>query len=153
MEMPKPTDAHKKLERLAGRWKGEEKISPSPWDPKGGTAIARVYNRPALDGFTLVQDYEQEQNGAVNFKGHGVFSYDPTQQCYLMHWWDTMGMPMSEFKGSFEGDVLMLSTKNPQGLSRAVFDLSQKSKYKFKLEGSQDGKQWHTFMDGSYTRE
>ena len=51
MEMPKPTDVHKKLERLAGKWKGEEKMYPSPWDPNGGIAVGRVNNRPALDGF------------------------------------------------------------------------------------------------------
>jgi hypothetical protein len=153
MEMPKPTDAHKKLERLAGRWKGEEKIHPSPWEPKGGMAIARINNRTALDGFSVIQDYEQERNGAVNFRGHGVFTYDPTQQCYIMHWWDTMGMPMSEYKGNFEGNVLTLSSKNPQGLSRAVFDLHKEGKYTFKMEGSQDGKLWHTFMEGNYNRE
>ena len=27
MDMPKPTEAHKKLEKLVGNWSGEEKIS------------------------------------------------------------------------------------------------------------------------------
>ena len=153
MEMPKPTDAHKKLERLAGKWKGEEKMYPSPWDPKGGTAVARVNNRPALDGFTVVQDYEQERNGAVTFRGHGVFSYDAMQQCYVLHWWDTMGMPVNEFKGTLEGNILTMTDKKPQGLNRAVFDLRQEGKYNFKMEVSQDGKQWQTFMEGNYLRE
>ena len=153
MEMPKPTDAHKKLERLAGKWKGEEKMYPSPWDPAGGMAVARVNNRPALDGFTVVQDYEQERNGAVTFRGHGVFSYDTAQQCYVLHWWDTMGMPPNQFKGTIDGNILTLTDKNPRGLSRAVFDLRQEGKYNFKMEVSQDGKQWMTFVEGNYNRE
>ena len=153
MEMPKPTDAHKKLERLAGKWKGEEKMYPSPWDPNGGIAVGRVNNHPALDGFTIVQDYEQERNSAVSFRGHGVFSYDATQQCYLLHWWDTMGMPPNEFKGTIEGSILTMTDKKPQGLSRAVFDLRQEGKYNFKMEMSQDGRQWQTLMEGNYNRE
>ena len=153
MQMPKPTEAHKKLERLTGKWKGEEKMYPSPWDPNGGMAVGRVNNRPALDGFTVVQDYEQERNGAVSFRGHGVFSYNAMQQCYVLHWWDTMGMPPNEFKGTIEGNILTMTDKNSQGLNRAVFDLRQEGKYNFKMEVSQDGKQWHTFMEGNYNRE
>ena len=153
MEMPKPTDAHKKLQRFAGRWSGEEKIYPSAFDPKGGTSIARVNNRAALDGFTVVQDYEQEINGTLNFRGHGVFSYDPNRQSYFMHWWDSMGMPMSEFKGTFEGNVLTLVQQHAHGVNRAVFDLFEEGKYKFRMEVSQDGKQWQPFMEGTYRRE
>ena len=153
MDMPKLTDAHKKLELLAGRWKGEEKLSPSPWDPKGGIATGRVNNRPALDGFAVVQDYEQERNGAVSFQGHGIFSYDAYQKNYVLHWLDSMGMPVNEFRGSFEGRVLTLTNKGQMGFNRAVFDLGENDKYKFKMEISQDGKNWYTFMEGSYTRE
>ena len=56
MEMPKPTAAHRRLEKLIGRWSGEERIHPSPFDPNGGLAMARLENRPALDGFAVVQD-------------------------------------------------------------------------------------------------
>jgi hypothetical protein len=54
MEMPKPSDGHRRLERLAGRWEGEEKMEPSPWDPQGGTALGCV-------------------------TGHGVYTYDPKE--------------------------------------------------------------------------
>ena len=45
MEMPTVTDSHKRLHRLAGSWLGQETMHPSPWDPKGGAATARVENR------------------------------------------------------------------------------------------------------------
>ena len=32
MDMPKPTPAHDRLKKFVGTWKGEEKLSPSPWD-------------------------------------------------------------------------------------------------------------------------
>jgi hypothetical protein len=84
MEMPRPTESHQKLNLLAGRWTGQERLSPSPWDPKGGTVTGRSDNRIALDGFVLLHDYEQERGGAITFRGHGVLSYDAQGQCYRM---------------------------------------------------------------------
>lgn len=153
MEMPKPTDAHRKLEKLVGRWNGEERIHPSPFDPKGGTASARLDNRLALDGFAVVQDYEQERNGKVNFRGHCVFRWEASQQCYEMHWFDSTGMVPSVFRGNFDGDVLTVTSKNPQGHSRAIFDFSKKGHYTFRMDVSQDGQQWFPFMEGQYSVE
>ena len=153
MEMPKPTEAHKKLERIAGRWKGEEKLYPSPWDPKGGTATGTVINRLDLDGFAVLQDYKQEKSGAVSFKGHAVICWDFVQKSYVMYWFDSMGTPPNEFRGSFEDNVMSLTNKSPQGLSRALMDFSRDGKYSFKMDVSQDGKQWQTFMEGNYTKE
>lgn len=66
MVMPRPSSEHKALDMLVGDWLGEEKIYPSPFDPVGGMATGRTHNQLALDGFAIVQDYEQERNGAVN---------------------------------------------------------------------------------------
>jgi len=80
MEMPKPQDQHKKLEMLAGTWTGEEKLYPSPWDPKGGTATSRVEARIGLGGFFLISDYEEKREGKVAYQGHGVYGWDPAEQ-------------------------------------------------------------------------
>lgn len=153
MNMPSVTDAHRKLERLAGNWIGEEKVHPSPFDPKGGPATGRVSNRRALDGFAVVQDYEQERGGKTNFRGHGVFRFDAMQNAYFMHWFDSMGFPPGEYRGQFEGDVLTLTCENPQHKSRAIFNLQQSDKYTFKMEVSPDGTAWYPFMEGTYTKK
>ena len=153
MEMPKPTDAHRKLEKLIGYWIGEEHIHPSPSVPKGGTAIGRVHNRLAIDGFIVVQDYEQEQNGSTNLRGHGVFSWDPTQQCYALHWFDSMGMRPSVFHGDFLENVLTLISKEKHGLSRALFSFLDDRTYNFRMDVSKDGSHWYPIIDGRYTRQ
>src|SRR5437879_10302085 len=122
MVMPKPTDAHRRMAALAGRWAGQERMHPSPWDPKGGTATGRSDNLMALDGFALLHDYVQERNGAVSFTGHGVLTYDPQEQCYSMHWWDSMGFPAHVFKGNFDGTTLTLTRRETQGHGRAVWE-------------------------------
>lgn len=153
MDMPQPTEHHRKLEKLAGTWRGEEKLHPSPWDPQGGMAEGRVVNRIALDGFILVQDWEQARGGMITFRGFGVLTYDVGERCYVMHWWDSMGMAPNVFRGNFEGDVLSLACETPMGRNRAVWDFDKPGSYTFRLEMSQDGQQWATFMEGGYVRE
>lgn len=152
MEMPKVTDAHRKLDVLVGSWKGEERISPSPFDPQGGMAEGRVQNRSALDGFAVVQDYEQERGGKVTFRGHGIFRFDAMQNNYVMHWFDSMGMPPGEYRGTFDGGVMLLLSATPFGQSRATFDFREKGRYVFKMDVSPDGTSWHPFMEGSYQK-
>jgi hypothetical protein len=96
---------------------------------------------------------EQERNGAVTFRGHGVLSFDSGEQCYRMHWWDSMGCPANEFKGTFERQVLRMSCAGPQGHNRVTWDFSQTDRYRFKMEVSSDGQEWHIFMEGDYSRQ
>lgn len=153
MEMPKPGEAQRKLEILAGSWTGEEKMHPSPWDLQGGTATGRVRNEVALDGFAVVQDYEQERGGQITFRGHGVFRWDAARETYSLHWFDSMGMPPNEYLGNFDGDVLTMTSETPQGTSRTVMDLRESGTYRFRMDHSRDGKEWQTLMEGSYSRQ
>jgi Protein of unknown function (DUF1579) len=152
MEMPRLTDAHRKLERLAGTWVGQEHLHPSPWDPKGGPAVGRIVNRIGLDGFVVIQDYVQERDGKVNYRAHGVFGWDPARPCYVLTWFDFGGHP-SEFTGTFEEGILLLTCKRPQGFSRGTWDFSKDGEYRFRVEVSPDGLRWHPFVEGTYQRQ
>jgi hypothetical protein len=153
MDMPKPGDAHKKLARLIGEWSGNETMHPAPWDPTGGPASARVVNRAIVDGFAVVQEYEQRRGGKVSFRGHGVFWYDQPKDQYVMTWWDSMGGTGSEFRGHFKGDVLELSAPMPQGgHCRTMFDLTAPGQYAFAMQISNDGASWQPSMEGRYKR-
>jgi len=153
MEMPQVTDAHRKLEMFAGTWAGEETIAPTPWDAKGGTAMGRAVNRMAVGGFAMVQDYEQKRGGSISFTGHGVLRWDGVKKSYVMNWIDSMGMPPNEFSGQFEGNVLTMINRGPQGFSRAAWDFLEKGRYRFKMEVSPDGQAWHPFMEAVYARQ
>lgn len=96
---------------------------------------------------------ESDNGVTVTFRGHGVFSWDAAQHCYALQRFDTMGMPPNEFRGNFEGRVLSMTSKSHQGVSRATFDFGQEGKYTFRMEVSQDGKKWQTFVEGNYDRE
>lgn len=150
MQMPKPTEAHHKLARFAGRWVGNERLSPSPWDPKDGTAVGTCENKIGADGFALAQDYEAERDGAVNFRAQGVFSYDAMEKVFVLHWWDSMGMGTAIFKGHFEGDTLQLTCPLPKGFSRATWKFQGANHYHFLIEISGDGHQWNPMIEGEY---
>jgi hypothetical protein len=153
MEMPKPGDVHKRLGALVGSWSGRETLQPAPWDPAGGSARARVTNRSILDGFGVVQEYEQERGGRVNFRGHGVFWYDDQKKEYVLSWWDSMSGRPAEYRGQFRGDALELISPMPQGgHGRTTFDMSRPGKYRFLMEISPDASQWQTAMEGVYDK-
>jgi len=153
MNMPQMSDAHRRLHCLVGTWSGDEKLSPSPWDPTGGPAAGKSVNRAILDGFAVIHDYEQYRNGQVSFKGHGVFTWKAQENAYYLHWFDSMATTVNTYRGQFDGDMLSLESVDPNMKSRAVFDFGLPDSYTFRMDVSPDGAQWMTFMEGRYARQ
>jgi hypothetical protein len=152
--MPQPGPEHQKLHMLAGKWEGEEDLRPSPWGP-GGRAIGRYDMRVAVDGFFVVQDYEEEKDGRVVFRGHGVYGWDANDKVYTWFWVDSMGqMPAGPSRGRWEGDTLTFESASPQGRGRYIHRFEGTDKYTFKLENSFDGgATFVTLMEGTYHRK
>src|SRR5881628_181564 len=140
MEMQKPQEEHRKLHALAGKWRAEEKLYPSPWDPKGGSAIGRFEARVDLGGFFVIADYAQERDGRESYRGHGVFGYDPRQKVYTMSWVDSMD-PDSPLpaRGKWEGSQLLFENTQPMGKSRYIYTFEGKDRYTFRIDNSRDG--------------
>lgn len=124
----------------------------SPFDPRGGTAIGRIDSRIALNGFALINDYEQERGGKVTFSGHGVFTYDPPADLYTLIWVDYMGAPPEVFKGKFEGEILQLAHGGPGMHVRLSYDLREADVLSTGMEMSPDGKDWNRFFDARLMR-
>lgn len=153
MDMPQPTPSHKKLERLAGDWHGEETMFPSPWDPAGGVYQARLNSRVAIDGFAVIGDYEQSRNGQVTFRGHGVHTIDPQTGENLLYWFDSMGQGANLFRGGFESDALILTEANPRGYNRMTYTASGDGRLYARMEMSPDGQNWNALFEGVYSKE
>lgn len=153
MEMPKPTEAHAKLARMAGTWHGEEIMHPSPWAPEGSKAQSIVSAELRIDGFFLITDYEQRCGDTVTFKGHGVYGYDPASGKYTMHWFDSLGMdPGAPALGTWEGDTLTFENQSPMGHGRYRYTMNADGGYVFEMSHSMDGQNWAKMMDATYTR-
>ncbi len=152
MQMPTLGEQHKKLSAFVGQWASEDTIHPAPWDPKGGTAATKMNCRMDLDGFFVLCDCAQERGGKVTYRGHGVFGYDGMQQRYTMHWFDVMGVdPGPPALGTWEGKLTFVHT-HAMGHGRFTYEFDSPTSFKFKMERSQDGKNWAPFMDSVYRR-
>jgi hypothetical protein len=150
--MPEPTERHLRLRELAGEWEGEETMFPSDWDPKGGKAKGRTSARVALGSFVVISDYEQVRDGNVTFAGHGVWTIEPASGLYAMYWFDSIGLGMETFRGTWEDDVISLVSQNPMGRFRLTYDLSAADVLRSRMESSQDGESWVPMFEGTYRR-
>lgn len=152
MDMPKPGPEHARLAALIGSWEGEEQLQPSPWGP-GGTATGRGVYRSVTDGMAIVQDYEEEKDGAIVFSGHGVFTIDPANGDVLWWWFDSMGFPPDgPARGRWDGDTLILNKSTPRGDGRYRYRLNG-DRYEFSIENRfADQEDFSLFMQGSYER-
>jgi len=153
MDMPKPGAEHAKLMRFAGRWRGDEQLSPSPWGP-GGPAVGRLEMRDAVDGMALIQDYTEEKDGAPVFRGHGVFTIDPMSGEVIWWWFDSMGFPPDPpARGRWNGDTLLFEKSTPRGEARYEFRFEGDA-YRFRIENRFPGQEdFVLFMEGHYRRE
>lgn len=153
MEMQQPGVVHQQLARLAGTWRGAETMHPSPWAPEGFEAQSRWTARMALNGFYLLAEYAQIVGGQVTFEGHGVYGFDPRQERYTMHWFDSMGAdPGAPALGTLDGDRLEFRNVTPMGHGRFTYTLEGPDRFRFLMEHSADGERFTTLMEGTYTR-
>ncbi|MCA8975216.1 MAG: DUF1579 family protein [Planctomycetes bacterium] len=153
MECPQPNAEHRKLERLAGTWRGKETMHPSEWNPDGCIADGVTTSRMAIGGFGVVTDYEQSIGGNTTFSGHGVYTVDQSNNDVVLYWFDSMGTGCEEFRGGWDGDKLVLRSKSPMmGHMRMTYDFGTDGKLRSSMECSQDGAQWRGMFDGDYDR-
>jgi hypothetical protein len=152
MQTPEPTIEHQHLARLVGEWTGDEHIHPSPWDPEGAEAFARVRNVAELGGLAVVQRYDQERGGRVAFSGLGVFRWDAAAGEHVLLWLDTLSPHPREFRGAFAGSVLTMVSREARGQARATWDFRTPDEYAYRLDASPDGVDWRPYIEAVYRR-
>jgi hypothetical protein len=155
MQMPTVGAEQKKLNELfTGVWRGEEKLYPSDWDPKGGSAFGTWVVHASVDGFVTIVDYTEERDGKINYRGHGVHTWDPQHSCFLGYWFDNIGIPPREpTKGKLEGNrYTYQSDDGPMGWTRMTYEWKNET-LEFRIDKSKDsGKTWNPMHEGRYTR-
>lgn len=153
MDGEQPGAAHRELATaLLGTWIGEERLAPMPWDPAGGSAVARVRNASALGGLAVVQEYGQTRAGEATLRGLGVFRWDAAAGEVVLAWFDSLSPEPREFRGAFEGPRLALVSRAARGQARATYDFAAPNSYTYRLEVSPDGVEWRVYLQGAYRR-
>jgi hypothetical protein len=85
----------------------------------------------------------------VTFQGHGVYSWDPEDQQYVMYWFDSMGGPGGVAKGGLVGNQLTFRNTSPMGHHRYRYTFEAEETV-FEMAVSQDGESWQPQMVGHY---
>ena len=107
----------------------------------------------ALNGYALISDYRQEQEGEITYEGHSVTTYDPEEECYVMYWFDSLGSRTNVFLGHLEGDKLVMVGVGPDDTQmRNTTDYSEEAVITVKSEVSSDGTAWATVLEGRYVK-
>jgi hypothetical protein len=155
MESQKPVEQHRQLAMLEGSWEGEEFLSPSPWGP-GGPAKGVYKNTLILDGFYLMQEYEEVKDGKVIYKGHGLMGFDPASGDFLWYWFDNQGMFSPVARGHWQDPkTLVFESPSPVtgGLVRSFFVFVGKDDLEFNMMSSVDqGVTWKPSLQSRYRR-
>ena len=148
--MPQPGPEHEVLQKMVGDWVSEETMHPSPWCPEPSSTKGRSVTR-MFEGFFAVTDYEQEKDGEVSFRGHGVYGWDPATREYVMYWVDSLGGAGGVARGTYEDGVLTFRNSSPMGENRYRYTLGD-GEMQFQIATSRDGTTWRPMMDSVYRR-
>jgi hypothetical protein len=154
MQMPSVGPELQRLsELLSGTWRGEETLFPSEWDPVGGPAFGTWIVHPSLDGFAILVDYIEERDGKVVYRGHGVHGWDAAAGCFLVYWFDNIGvMPRQATRARLDGNRYTYeSNDGPRGWTRMTYSWDD-GRFEFRIDKSADAKTWKPMHDGRYTR-
>lgn len=151
---PTLTPEHQKLHVFAGSWTGEEMLVGSRW-LAAGPARSYITGTVGLDGFSVMQDYRQERDGKVSFRGHGVFGFDTEDRLYKLYWFDKLGyVPPAPASGPWKGDTLILRRASLRGAARHTYRFESHDRFTLKLEYSWSGDDdWVDVLTGTYTRQ
>jgi Protein of unknown function (DUF1579) len=153
MEMPKVSSEMTRLTELfVGTWRGEETLYPSAWDPVGGPASGTWTVRAAVDGFCLLVDYDEERDGEVVYRGHGVHGWDVADASFRAYWFDNIGvMPQAGVRARLDGDRYTYTEASPTGHTRFTYAWADGT-FAFTIERSPDGETWAPMHEGTYRR-
>ncbi|MBI4880040.1 MAG: DUF1579 family protein [Planctomycetes bacterium] len=152
METAPPSAPQARLGLLAGVFSGEEILHPAPALPQGGRATGRFRSR-MFEGSFLITDYEQECDGRVVFRGHGVYGFDAAERCYTMHWFDSLGGdPGGPVKGRWAGNHLVFQRECALGQQRYAYTIEGGDAFRFVMSFSPDGANWRPLLEGRYLR-
>jgi|ERR1035438_4161372 hypothetical protein len=115
---PRPAPEMKELRELIGTWSIDEAFEPSPMAPNSGTGTGTVTARLGPGGFTVLLDLQDKTTMGAS-RGHGMFTWDPTEKVYAFVYVDSVTPGFQILTGHKEGDSLVF-TAEPMLMGKKV---------------------------------
>ncbi|MBI4818880.1 MAG: DUF1579 family protein [Deltaproteobacteria bacterium] len=146
-----PNDKQKALHSLAGLWKGTQKLSQSPWEPKPGAATTTVDVKVALEGFFTLADYTQTRDDKSVYKAHLVMGFNNARAMHQVYWFDSSGSAGAPFEGKAEVGSLAAQRQGKKGHMRLTWAVKG-DVMTLDMAFSIDGVNWKPFSEGTFKR-
>lgn len=100
MQLPKPGPEFDVFKPEIGTWDVEIKTWAGPGEPT--VSKGKETNR-MLGGFWMLADFQGNMMG-LDFKGHGLYSYDAEKKRYVGTWVDSLSPTKMEMIGKYDKD-------------------------------------------------
>ena len=108
--LPKPAPEMKELRELIGTWSFDEEWEPTFLLPNSGTGTGTVTARLGPGGFTVLMDLQEKSTMGAS-RGHGMYTWDPTEKAYGFVWVDSQTPGFQILTGHKEGDNLVFTAQ------------------------------------------
>ena len=147
---PKAGPGHQRLRRFIGAWTGSE--THHDGDP---ASVGHIRFQPDIDGLLLRQEYSQEVDGDIVFRGFGALAIDPANGDVLWWWFDANDMPpLAPARGRWDDDSLVFERETPEVSLRHRYAFSGDDRFRFSVEVKRpDEASFRAFLDADYHHE
>lgn len=134
---------------VSGKWQFQEDTTWTGY--KASASFEHI-----LDGAAVRMNYTGDFMGQP-FHGVGITTYDREYKRWEQVWIDNMSARMSYYTGNEkDGKFVYTGTDKYGGMEyqgKIVTEKVSDTKFKWEMQMSMDGKEWHTTMTATYTKK
>jgi Protein of unknown function (DUF1579) len=98
---PKPGAEHELLKMDVGTWDATVEVMTAPGNP-AMTSKGVETNTLGCGGLCLITDFKGDLMPGVPFQGHGVATWDPRKNKYVVTWTDSMSSGLSTGESTWD---------------------------------------------------
>jgi len=151
MPMPKPAPELKQLDWMAGQWKLDGDVKPSPMGPGGKMTMTEDIHWME-GGFFLVSHSKFSGAGMGDGSGVSIMGYDPDAKKFTYNEFNSWG-EAGKSLGSVDGKTWTWLGDDPKmGKGKFTMNVTSPTSYTFEYAMSKDGSDWTTIMTGTATK-
>ncbi|MFZ0708104.1 MAG: DUF1579 family protein [Candidatus Korobacteraceae bacterium] len=152
MPMPKPAPELKQLDWMAGQWKLDGDVKPSPMGP-GGKMTMKEDIHWMLGDFFLVNHSKYSSAGMGEGTGLSIMGYDADAKKFTYNEFNSWG-EAGRSMGTVDGKTWTWLGEDPKmGKGKFIMNVTSPTSYTFEYDMSKDGTNWTTIMTGTATKE
>ncbi len=147
---PTPGPDVKKLDYFAGSWKTQGKMNPGPMGPGGAFSSNDSCEWQQGNFFLICHiNFTSAMGNGIELS---VMGYDPAQSAYIYTAFNSNGEHQTA-TGSVAGDTWTWSSTSGAFKWRYTEKIVSPKSMSIKFEGSQDGTNWMTLMEGTSNKQ